>query len=117
MSTPRTATRKTTPDDQPFDFNLDAVKAEAELRPFRFHWGGRRFEMQHMEALDVWPLMEAAEGGDMAATRGIFQQALGDEWADFRKEPMPQFKLKALFKAYRDFCGVAEGESGASSGS
>jgi hypothetical protein len=42
--TTRTATVK--PDDKPFDFNLDAVKAEVDLTPWRVHWGGKRFEFR-----------------------------------------------------------------------
>lgn len=104
-------------DDKPFDFNLDTVKAEAELTPFRFHWDGRRWAMQHLEALDVWELMEAAEGGSTGAMVGCFREALGDEWDDFRAIKLPQYKLKALFTAYREHCGFEAGESEASDGS
>jgi hypothetical protein len=113
--TSRTATKA--PDDQPFDFNLDAVKAESDLSPFRVHFAGRRWEMKHLEALDVWQLMDAAERGEIGAMLGAFQAALGDDYTDFRKQELPQYKLKALFEAYRKHCGVAEGESEASSGS
>ncbi|WP_262702052.1 MULTISPECIES: hypothetical protein [Streptomyces] len=115
---PRTATRSpAAADDQPFDFNLDAVKAESELRPFRFHWDGRRFEMQHSEALDIWQLLDNAEQGEIGATLGVFQAALGEQYKDFRAKPLPQWKMKALFDAYRAHCGLAEGESAASSSS
>lgn len=119
MSTTRTAT----PDNEVFDFDLNAVEAESDLRPFRFLWKSkdnpnRRLTMTHMEALDVWPLMAAAESGDVGAMTGIFRTALGNEqWADFRKTPLPQFKMRALFDAYRDHCGQKPGESPASSGS
>ncbi|GAA0454331.1 hypothetical protein ABZ951_00470 [Streptomyces sp. NPDC046215] len=107
---PRTAT-----DDQPFDFNLDAVKAEVDLTPWRVHWNGRRWEFAHMQSLDVWALMEAAEGGDTQAMTGIFRAALGDEaWAEFRKVKLPQYKLKALFDGYRRHSGLEPGESAAS---
>jgi hypothetical protein len=111
--TTRTAPRKTA-DDQPFDFNLDAVKAEADLSPFRFHFSGRRWEMQHLEALDVWDLMEAAEKGEIGAMLGAFKAALRDDFDDFRKVALPQYKLKALFAAYREHCGLEPGESEAS---
>lgn len=114
--TTRTATKKS--DSQPFDFNLDAVEAEVDLTPWRVHWKGRRWEFAHMEDLDVWGLIEAAEGGDVAATVGVFKAALGEsDWQDFRKIRLPQYKLKALFDAYRRHCGVDEGESEASSDS
>jgi hypothetical protein len=117
----RTAT--TSSDGEVFDFNLNAVEAETELRPFRFMWAtkqnpNRRFVMQHLEALNVWPLLVAAEGGDASAMVGVFQTALGDdEWEDFQKTPLPQYKMNALFKAYRKHCGTEPGESPASSDS
>lgn len=115
----RTATRA---DDQPFDFNLNTVEAESDLAPFVFLWASkanpnRRFSMAHMEALDVWPLMAAAEGGDAGAMAGIFRTALGEDWDEFRKTPLPQYKMKALFDAYRKHSGVGPGESQASSDS
>jgi hypothetical protein len=113
--TTRTATKS---DDQPFDFNLDAVQAEVDLTPWRVHWDGRRWEFAHMQALDVWPLLEAAEGGDVEAMLGIFRTALGDtQWPEFRKIRLPQYKMKALFDEYRRYSGAAEGESAASSDS
>ncbi|MFE3485084.1 hypothetical protein [Streptomyces griseus] len=120
--TTRTAT-STRADDEVFDFNLNAVEAESGLKPFVFLWaskenGNRRFTMQHMQSLDVWPLMAAADGGDAAAMAGIFRQALGKEqWAEFRETPLPQYKLTALFAAYRKHSGASEGESAASSDS
>lgn len=119
MTTTRTATK---PDDQVFDFNLNAVEAESTLAPFRFMWASkddpnRRLAMQHMEGLDVWPLMAAAEGGDASAMAGIFKTALGDDWEEFRKTPLPQYKMKALFDAYRKHSGAGAGESEASSSS
>ena len=33
------------PDDQPFDFNLDAVEAEVDLIPFVFRYAGRRTDL------------------------------------------------------------------------
>ncbi|WP_406157782.1 hypothetical protein [Streptomyces canus] len=122
MAATRTATTSKAPDDQPFDFNLNAVQAEVDLTPFRFLWAtkdnpNRRFSMTHMQDLDVWELMEAADRGEVGAMLGVFQAALGDDWKDFRAVKLPQYKLKALFDAYRDYCGAAEGESEASSDS
>lgn len=117
--TARTAT-KSPADDQPFDFNLNAVAAEVDLSPFRFLWAtkdnpNRRFTMTHLQDLDVWELMEAAERGDMGAMIGVFQAAMSrEDWIDFRAVRLPQYKLKALFDAYRQHCGTAEGESPAS---
>lgn len=116
MTQSRTATSKPA-DDKPFDFNLDAVKAETELLPFRVHFDGRRFEMAHLESLDVWDLLVAAGQGDMGMMLAAFKAALGGDYEEFRKVKLPQFKLKALFKAYQAHCGVESGESQASTDS
>ncbi|MFC8520815.1 hypothetical protein [Streptomyces sp. NPDC057257] len=124
MAAPRTATKNpATGDDQPFDFNLNTVQAEVELTPFRFLWASkanpnRRFTMKHLQDLDSWELIAAAEGGDLGAMVGAFEAAMGKEqFKDFRATPIPQYKLKALFDAYRKHCGAAEGEEQASSDS
>ena len=110
-------TNRTAPkpsDSEPFDFNLDAVESEVELRPFRVHFNGRRWEFAHMEGLDIWDLVEPAEGGEVRAMIGVFKAALGDDFDDFRKVKFPQYKMKALFTAYRKHCGLEPGESEAS---
>ncbi|WP_030303509.1 hypothetical protein [Streptomyces katrae] len=101
-------------DDQPFDFNLDSVQAEVDLAPFRVHHGGRRWEFAHLQGLDVWDLVGAAETGDLGATLGLFRVALGDSFDDFRKIKLAQFKMQKLFAAYQQHCGLEPGESGAS---
>lgn len=111
--TARTAT-KVHADDQPFDFNLDAVQAEVDLAPFRVHFAGHRYAFAHLQSLDVWDLVEIAEGGDTGATLGVLKAALGDGFAEFRKNPLPQYKLKQLFEAYQKHCGLLPGESDAS---
>lgn len=116
MSSTRTATPA---DDEPFDFDLNVVEAESDLRPFRFRWASkaepnRRLTMAHMEGLDIWPLVVAADRGDAGAMLGVFETALGADWEAFRETPLPQYKLKALFKAYQKHCGLKPGESPAS---
>ncbi|KOV07522.1 hypothetical protein [Streptomyces sp. XY533] len=108
----RTATKPA--DDQPFDFNLDAVESEVELRPFRIHFNGRRWTFEHLEGLDIWDLVEAAEGGQVKAMIGIFEISLGEQWPEFRQIKLPQYKMKALFTAYQKHCGLKPGESEAS---
>ncbi|MGW0566068.1 hypothetical protein [Streptomyces tauricus] len=123
MAGSRTATSSEPDDSEVFEFNLNAVEAESELRPFRFMWASkqnpnRRLTMQHLEGLNVWQLLTAADGGDASAMVGVFQTALGDDqFEEFRKTPLPQYKMKALFAAYRKHCGTEPGESPASSGS
>ncbi len=105
-------------DDEPFDFNLDAVKVEKDLRPFRFHYGGKRWEMAHRETLDNLPLLEAAEsGGDPAATLVSLRAAMGDQWEEFRKLGLKGKQLTELVRAYDRFCGTDQGESEGSTGS
>lgn len=111
--TARTATSKPA-DDQPFDFNLDAVRAEVDLAPFRVHFDNRRWEFAHLQDLDIWDLVEAADGGDMSAVTGAFRLALGDQYEDFRKVRLPQYKMMPLFKAWQRHCGMEPGESQAS---
>lgn len=124
MAAPRTATKSpATGDGQVFDFNLNTVQAEVELTPFRFLWASkdnpnRRFTMKHLQDLDAWELITAADNGDLGAMVGAFEAAMGkDQFKDFRSTPIPQYKLKALFDAYRKHCGTAEGEEQASSDS
>lgn len=123
MAGSRTATSAEPDDGEVFEFNLNAVQAESELRPFRFMWASkqnpnRRLTMQHLEGLNVWPLLVAADQGDASAMVGVFQTALGeDQFEEFRKTPLPQYKMKALFDAYRKHCGTESGESQASSSS
>ncbi|MFD0078236.1 hypothetical protein ACFVIY_38045 [Streptomyces sp. NPDC127166] len=111
MTTQQTKRR---PDDKPFDFNLDAVEAEVDLIAFVFQYSGRRWTMQHLQALDIMPLMAAAQNGDAAAMLGAFREALGEDWNAFQKIGLPQYKLQPLFDAYSKHCGTQPGESQAS---
>lgn len=116
MSTTRAT--KPRPDDKPFDFNLDAAEPPKELSPFVFNWHNRRWEMAHMETLDTWNLVAAAEGGEISAMTGVFRLALGKQWEDFRKSTFPQWQFRALFQAYREHCGInADGTPTGSSNS
>jgi hypothetical protein len=123
MAGSRTATGSQSGDGEVYEFNLNAVESETELRPFRFMWASkqnpnRRFTMQHLAALNVWPLLVGSDGGDASAMMACFETALGeDQWEEFQKQPLPQYKMEALFKAYRKHCGTDPGESPASSDS
>jgi hypothetical protein len=105
------------PDDRPFDFNLDAVQADAQATPFVFQFSGRRWSVEHLGQLNAWQLLEAADQGEVAAMRSIFSLGLGEDWPAFRALPLQQFKLNALFAAYRKHCGDTPGESPASASS
>jgi len=116
-------TRTAAAADAVFDFNLSAVKAETNLAPFRFMWKDaagrdRRYTIQHIDALDTWPVLEKAEGGDVAAMLGMFEVGMSaEDWKAFRAAPMPRFKLQALWKAYQSHCGADLGEEQASADS
>ncbi len=118
MTTQKKTAAARRPDDKPFDFNLDAVKAEVELTPFTFQHQGRRWQFAHLQALDIMSLLKDAQLGDVPAMIAAFREALGDsEWADFQKAGLPQYKVKQLFEAYAKHCGMESGESQASSDS
>jgi len=117
VSTTRTATA----DNAVFDFNLSAVEAETDLAPFRVMWKDeagkdRRYTIQHIDALNTWPVLERAAGGDLDAMLGMFEVGMSaEDWQAFHATPMPRYKLQALFRAYQQHCGVDLGESEASS--
>ncbi|MFI5808974.1 hypothetical protein [Streptomyces sp. NPDC051561] len=117
MTTQKKATAARRPDDKPYDFNLDAVEAEVDLTPFVFQYQGRRWSMAHLMDLDIMPLITAAQNGDAAAMLGAFREALGKDWPAFEKVGLKQFRLQPLFEAYQGHCGMAPGESGASTDS
>jgi len=112
------ATRTATPDDQPFDFNLDTVEPAVELRDFRVHFGGRRWTLKNVNLLNAWSIVAVAQSGDLEATVGSLKLALGDQWEAFQKVDMPQWKITRLFRAWREHSGNPDaGESSASSDS
>jgi hypothetical protein len=111
-------TKNNRPDDKPFDFNLNTVKCEVDLSPFVVIAGdNKRYSFTHLKELNVWDLVEGADRGDMAQGVQVFKTALGTQFDDFKKLPLPQYKLEALFEAYEKFCGVEPGESESSTDS
>lgn len=101
----RTATKPARPDDKPFDFNLDAIEYDGDLSPFRVHYAGRRWTLTNMQQLDTWEVIEAARGGDITVVAGSLKLALGDQWEDFHKIGLPQWKLMPLFRAWKKHSG------------
>ncbi|MFJ8755685.1 hypothetical protein [Streptomyces cyaneofuscatus] len=110
----KSAAAKRRPDDKPYDFNLDAVKAEAEMTPWVVVHAGRRWTFEHMRALNIMPLIKSAQLGDASAVIGTLREALGEQWADFEEVGLPQWKAQKLFEAYQTHCGLQPGESLAS---
>lgn len=101
---PKNASRR--PDDKPFDFNLDDVAPDSDLDPFVIHWQGKRWTFAHVQSLDCWELIDKAVGGEMQMVLATFQLALGDQYDDFRKHPLPQYKLMPLFRTWLKHCGT-----------
>lgn len=106
------ATARKTPDDEPAEFNLDAVKDEAEYAPFRFVWNGRRWTFTHVQLLDAWEVAAASDEGDIKGSVALMRVALGDakKWAEFQKIKLPQHKMNKLTNAYLKHCGLEPGE-------
>lgn len=117
MSTPAAARKIKPADDVPFDFNLDAVASEVDLSPWRVHYGGKRWTFRHLEELNEWTLVESAERGEASAMLEIFRQALGEQFAEFRKLGLPRYRAKELWAAYQKYCGIDPGELQGSTGS
>lgn len=108
----KTTTRTARPDSQPFDFNLDAVKAEVDTRPWVCSWNGKAWTFLHFDELDIWDQVAAAGLGEIAAMAKVFELALGEQWEEFRKIRLPLYRTKALFEAYSKYCGIDKpGES------
>jgi hypothetical protein len=104
-----------TPDDKPFDFNLDAYVKGLDLEPFRFHWKDRRWQMEHFDAIDSWEMGKAARSGNDA---DIIKLAMGNEqFAEFRKIPLLVGGLREVTERYFKHCGVDLGELRGSTGS
>ncbi|MFF4779408.1 hypothetical protein ACFY05_41995 [Microtetraspora fusca] len=97
------------------DFNLDAAIAEAASKPFTFAYKGKSWTLRPMGELDIWPLIDQIENGDLALMRATLTEAFGDQWEEFREHPMPGAGLNALFKAYQEHSDANMGESQASS--
>ncbi|MFF3671686.1 hypothetical protein [Microtetraspora malaysiensis] len=97
------------------NFNLDAAIAEAQGEPFTFAFKGKPWTLPAMRDLDVWPMLDAAEKGDLAVVQVVFKAAFGNRWEEFRQHPMPRGGLSGLFEAYRKHSDEDLGESSASS--
>lgn len=106
-----------TPDNQPFDLNLDTLKSEEELEPYRLHAHGRRWVLAHMDDLDVWGLIDGAQKGDFEAAIAVLKAAFGNDWEAFISHPMKRYKFRELYNKYTEHCGMTPGESSASTGS
>jgi hypothetical protein len=104
-----------TPDNQPFEFNLDAYVKGLDLQPFRFHWKDRRWELAHFDSLDSWEMMKALKSGNDEAVLRIAMGA--DQFGELRQIPLPLGGLQEVTERYFKHCGVDVGELRGSAGS
>lgn len=103
------------PDDQPFEFNADAYAKSMETPDFRFHWLGKRWTLQHYDAVDSWAMAAAQKTGE---DEEILKVAMGSEQvAALKEKPIPQGVMKELVKQYFKHSGVDLGKSADSTSS
>lgn len=95
-------------------YDLDAAIEEAQHKPFRFTFAGREWMLPHLDDLNVWPLTEKIEQGDMVAAMAVFETAFGDDWDEFHAKPLTRGALQSLWERYAKHSGVEPGESPAS---
>jgi hypothetical protein len=105
----------TTRTDSPeVDFNIDSYKSAEELKPYAIVFGGKRYEMTHMDELDGWSVAEAFTAGDAGADIEIIKLSLGEaKFAEFKKESAGKLKrgpMQELIKRYLAHCGLSTGK-------
>lgn len=103
-------TTKTSTDKPSVDLNLDVYEAAEERKPFAVVLGGKRFVFTHMDDLEAWDVVNAFLGGEVEATVSVIEQALGDDYEEFRSKPLKKGKFDHLVKSYMAHCGVNAGE-------
>lgn len=106
--------------DKPVVFNLDAVKSDVDLAPFRFAFKGKQYQLPHLSDGDAFPFFDGMVDGmsDGALMYRTFTLGLGAEaLAQLRAAGMPGYKFNALLIAWQKHSGVTPGESPASTGS
>lgn len=98
-----------TPDNQPFDFNLDAFIKGMDLTPYRVHFADQRWELKHFDGLDSQTVTKAMRQDDEDAA--ILKLAMGDEqYERFLETRVPVGGRKELVRRYFKHCGVDLGE-------
>jgi hypothetical protein len=98
--------------DKPDVFNLDAVKAEVDLTPFKFTFKGRPYEIPHLSDLDAFHMLTAfGEKGEAVGLFNVLRRALGDKEEQLRKAGMRGWQFNQLLKAWQKHAGVEPGES------
>lgn len=101
---------------EPGVLNLDAIADEAAGHLFEFTLAGRAWHLRSMQDMD-FRVAEAADSGELSAVRAAIQDGLQpkEDWDEFETKRLSLGQLTALFQSWREFSGVAEGDSGASS--
>jgi hypothetical protein len=91
---------------KPKVFDLDAVANEANAEPFKFTFGGQRYEMPGTVDIRVVTSLTA---GDLEAALRLL---LGDEqWAKIQASPavLDHVKFQSLLAAYMEHTGMTLG--------
>jgi hypothetical protein len=83
-------------------FDLDALEAEEEHRPFRFRLGGEVFEMAHIQEMD-WSVAVLLEQGQIDV---MLAETLGDQYEAFRDLGLPSWKMDELMIAWGQHVGI-----------
>jgi hypothetical protein len=99
-----------TPDNQPFEFNLDAFVNGMDLAPFRFPFKGGQWEMRHLDGIDSREVSKAMQAADEDAA--MLRLTLGEEkYGELMKLGLPVGGRKELVRRFYKHCGVDLGES------
>jgi hypothetical protein len=100
---------------EPFD--LDAVYAEERAEPFEFRWGGRQWELPHMEDADLEVVNEIQRKEEFGADDilnlfpRLLPQSQREAWGQVQK---PTKALVRLFEQWLTHSGASAGESSGS---
>lgn len=106
------------PDEKKPD-KFAALKAEVEGEPYRVEIGDRgKYVIPHINTLNVFDFNDAVDNavGDLGAVIAVLQLAMSPEdFKRLREADLNRPTLIALYTAWQEHCGLAEGESSASS--
>ena len=97
-------------------FDLDALIAESEHRPFLFKFGGETFELPAQPSLRFIACVRDADRDPLGVAQALFTP---EQWRTIEDMDvvLTVEHLGALIKAYFQHCREAQGESSASTAS
>lgn len=98
-------------------FDLDTFERDEVPEPFIVKLGGKSYTLMDIQSCDYRDILKAVEyesGGQ--PQRAIEIVVLAKDRATFFANKIPNYKLTAMFKSYREHYGVTDpGEADASS--